>query len=419
MGYRGLDGYREGFMDVTVMYEDRTSQVEAEVDGGDALWLAPDDFASATGWTAKAEGICRGSACVPWPADGSWTDSEGRIDLAAFGRQFSRPVVHDEEQSIWAFGESVGSKQEQMQTVQAPDFSLPDLDGEMHSLEDFRGKKVLLMSWGSYCGCRADLPLWEVLYQELEDRGFEIVAVALDAGGKAAVESSIRCPGLAEEDDAMATLMGWSTDVWEKRAAPSYSCLIDQGHVISDLFEINNVPVAVWIDEEGRIVRPAEPAGATDNHRHLDWENFGIPEEEFERLSSNRHLYWDAIRDWVSKGDESEFALTPDEVRAAMKQPDAGDVEAAVHARVGRYLFDREELEAAGAHFAEAARLCPDKWNYRRQSMVLSPERIGELNAGTDFFDAISALGNEPYYDRVAMAGIQEDPLVERRSESG
>jgi len=37
-----------------------------------------------------------------------------------------------------------------LRSLEAPDFTLPDLDGKLHSLSDYRGKKVLLMSWASW-----------------------------------------------------------------------------------------------------------------------------------------------------------------------------------------------------------------------------------------------------------------------------
>jgi hypothetical protein len=35
-------------------------------------------------------------------------------------------------------------------SVEAPDFTLPDLDGRMHSLSDYRGRKVVLFTWASF-----------------------------------------------------------------------------------------------------------------------------------------------------------------------------------------------------------------------------------------------------------------------------
>ena len=138
-------------MPVTILSEDREVQVASGVrEDGDHLWLRPEDVEAAMGWTPKPEGLCREEACVPWPADGSWTDEDGRVDVAAFARRFNRPVARDERHSVWAFGESASARQEQASSVQAPDFTLPDLDGRMHRLADYRGRKIFLYAWGSY-----------------------------------------------------------------------------------------------------------------------------------------------------------------------------------------------------------------------------------------------------------------------------
>ena len=254
--------------------------------------------------------------------------------------------------------------------------------------------------------------MWQVLFEELTGQNFEIVAVALDAGGRAAVEASIRCDDLAQRPEVLRTLMGWSEEVWRKAAPPTYTCLIDEEHHVADLYGIKNVPEAVWIDEEGRIVRPAEPAGFGDNFRQMDPETFGLPEDEIRRRDGNRRLYWEAVRDWVHNGSESRFALSPQEVRAKLRRPAEADVRAAAHARIGRLLFDRGDNNAARRHFEDAVRICPEKWNYRRQSMVLDAELIGELNTQPGFYEATAALGGDAYYDAIDIPGIQQDPLI-------
>lgn len=135
---------------VTILYDDAAAvTADARIDG-DHLWLAPEDVETAAGWTLKPEGLCREHACVPLPKDGSWRDAEGRLDLAAFATRLKRPIVRDDEHAIWAFGERADARAEQLLSLQAPDFTLPDLDGRRHSLSDFRGTKIFLMAWGSY-----------------------------------------------------------------------------------------------------------------------------------------------------------------------------------------------------------------------------------------------------------------------------
>lgn len=255
--------------------------------------------------------------------------------------------------------------------------------------------------------------MWQVLYDELQDQGLEIVAVALDAGGVAATEASIRATDLRERPEVLAALMGWSPQQWARQAAPTFTCLIDEEHVVADLFGITNVPMAVWIDEDGRIVRPAEPAGATDNFRRLDPATFALPDDEVQRLQSNRRVYWDALRDWVANGARSAFALSPEEVAARLHRPGESDVRAAAHARIGRHLFALGDHDAAKRHFEHAVRLCPQKWNYRRQSMVLEPDLVGELNTAPEFFQATAALGTQAYYEPIDMPGIRQDPVVD------
>lgn len=68
----------------------------------------------------------------------------------------------------------------------APDFRLRDMNGQMVSLSDFRGKVVLLNFWATWCGpCRVEMPAMEELYRQYSRKDFEILAVSTDAQGVA------------------------------------------------------------------------------------------------------------------------------------------------------------------------------------------------------------------------------------------
>lgn len=134
-------------MSTTILYGDRTTATEARAEGAH-LWLRPDEFHAATGWKLETEGLCRGDACVR--VDTAWRGTGDTLDLAAFATHLGQPLVRDADSATWAFGAAVSTRRDQMFSLVAPDFALPDLDGRLHRLSDYRGKKVFLHSWGSY-----------------------------------------------------------------------------------------------------------------------------------------------------------------------------------------------------------------------------------------------------------------------------
>jgi len=146
---------------ITVLHEQRETQWPDAAAEGDALWLDADAVASATGWTWKPEGLCQGDTCVPLPrARGAGTAEgtppslpvvrEGRLDLAAMWRHSGQPVVRDAASRTWVLGTGAAQRGAALATLQAPDFTLPDLEGRPHTLSAFRGRKVFLATWASW-----------------------------------------------------------------------------------------------------------------------------------------------------------------------------------------------------------------------------------------------------------------------------
>jgi len=67
---------------------------------------------------------------------------------------------------------------------EAPDFTLPDLEGRPVRLREFRGKLVLLNFWATWCPpCRLEMPSMERLYQTFKQTAFAMVAVSIDRQG--------------------------------------------------------------------------------------------------------------------------------------------------------------------------------------------------------------------------------------------
>jgi hypothetical protein len=111
--------------------------------------LDPDAVETQLGWTLKPEGLCRGEVCIP-VRDRAALVADGRIDLESFAGLLGRPLALDHDESIAALGESADLRAAQLASLEAPDFSLPDLAGVRHTLSAHRGKKVLLIAYASW-----------------------------------------------------------------------------------------------------------------------------------------------------------------------------------------------------------------------------------------------------------------------------
>jgi hypothetical protein len=212
------------------------------------------------------------------------------------------------------------------------------------------------------------LPVWQTLYTELKDKDFMVVAVAEESRGA---------------DHARP---------WIEQAGSDYWQLIDTEHRLSDLYNLINVPQAVWIDEQGRIVRPPETAGSTDHFRRMDLETRTMsPADQAERLAA-RTAYLDAVRDWVNTG---KYALPADEARAGLPKVTPEIAEARTRFRLGVWLRSHGEAAEGDRQMAAASAQHPDSWTMWRQAADL--DEVGKAG-GPGFWARVKALGERPYY---------------------
>ena len=136
---------------VTMVYEGSIVSAAAEP-GDEDLWLAPGALHAGTGLELTAAGFCRGSICIAIPPERrtEFVRGDGDLNLAALARHRGQAVVHDDERRIWVFGAPAAARAAHRPSLEAPDFTLPDLDGRPHSLSDARGRKVVLIAWASW-----------------------------------------------------------------------------------------------------------------------------------------------------------------------------------------------------------------------------------------------------------------------------
>jgi len=96
------------------------------------LWLSPEDMTAATGWELKPEGVCLVDICVPAAPRGFVR--EGKIDAAAFWRHMGWPVFSSDDGGAWLRGEGAETRRSSLESLTAPDFTLPDSEGTRHAL---------------------------------------------------------------------------------------------------------------------------------------------------------------------------------------------------------------------------------------------------------------------------------------------
>lgn len=132
----------------TVLDERGATPVPAIIQN-DRVRLNPADLKRALDWELKPEGFCQGSTCVPIPNRDSVV-IDGGVDLLEFARLLDRPIALDTAERAAYLGTSAGDRAEQLTSLEAPGFTLPGLDGQLHSLSDYLGQKVLLVAYASW-----------------------------------------------------------------------------------------------------------------------------------------------------------------------------------------------------------------------------------------------------------------------------
>ena len=109
-----------------------------------SLRVPKNEFEAGTGWTLKPEGACQGDVCIPLSKPAG-----DPVDVRQVANDIDMPLVEAAGHGLWALGPaSIGSRA--LATAEAPELTLPDLDGNQFKLSSLRGQKVLLFAWAPY-----------------------------------------------------------------------------------------------------------------------------------------------------------------------------------------------------------------------------------------------------------------------------
>ena len=318
---------------------DRVALVDADTDTARGAFLVdPSDLHDVLGWELKPSGLCRDDVCVPvWDIDAIRVG--GRLDIAAVAEAVGQPAVVDLDAGLVAVALPAELRRGALTDLDAPPFTLPDLDDRPHPLSEWAGVKKLLVTFSSWCGCRYDLPGWQELHYELAPDGFTVIAVAIDQSA----------------DDVRPFAEGLTMPV-----------LYDPHHLLTELYCISNVPTVVWIDEDDRIARPNGEAFGSDTFA------------DFTGADSSPHK--ELVRRWVRHGD---LPMEPHEARNAVADLTDDEVRARLHFRLAAEAHRRGDADTTRAHVLRAGELAPDDLTVWRAGMPL----IGEDPFGQAFLD--------------------------------
>jgi hypothetical protein len=129
----------------TVLYDDQSAKLDKVRSIGSDLWVPAADLPRINQFELKPQGACRADMCIPVPKalkNGDW------FNLTGFSRRVHQSFIADA--GVWSFGEIPVMRGSFYQSRIAPEFAVPDRKGKIVHLSDFRGKKVLVVTWASW-----------------------------------------------------------------------------------------------------------------------------------------------------------------------------------------------------------------------------------------------------------------------------
>lgn len=132
----------------TILFDSRSVALNrVEVDTAGALWVPKAELLRINGFEIKPQGACREDICIPIPRVMMRGDL---FNLTAFAGRVGQKFIADPAARVWSFGEIPVVQGAYVDSRMAPDVTVPDRKGRPVRLSQFRGKKVLLVTWASW-----------------------------------------------------------------------------------------------------------------------------------------------------------------------------------------------------------------------------------------------------------------------------
>lgn len=161
-------------------------------------------------------------------AGGSWGIEQFDEILAVAGLNVQKKVVEDKDEMEVFRSMSFLPRPGR---VEAPDFLLRTLDGQNRSLQQDRGKIVLLNFWATWCPpCIREMPSMQRLYDKFSDKGLEIVAISVDQGNPDGVRK------------------------FAEKMKLNFPIVLDPEQVTKQAYQVRALPTTYLIDRTGRVV---------------------------------------------------------------------------------------------------------------------------------------------------------------------
>ncbi len=141
--------------DAVVLYEDRVVAVTETLADPTDLWIHPGELPRVNGFELKPEGACIDDICVPVRQDENsdiFITRQGQawFNVAELADRLNQPYAVDYDTGVWSFGDIPVRRASFVKRGIAPDFTLPGVDGRSYTLSDFKGQKIMLLSWASW-----------------------------------------------------------------------------------------------------------------------------------------------------------------------------------------------------------------------------------------------------------------------------